>query len=112
MATKEEYLAQGKTEQQIQDAIVAKNTADMSAKLGQNIEATNYNVVPDVQTAPVSPVIQAQVTPLQANIGGKPPETQSNVPPQPIQTAQAPIVSPAQSEQDINKQYGGIIQDN
>ena len=29
MPTKEEYLAQGKTEQQIQDAIVANNTAIM-----------------------------------------------------------------------------------
>ena len=44
MATKAEYLAQGKTEQQIQDATVVKNTADMSAKLGQNIPATGYDM--------------------------------------------------------------------
>ena len=45
----------------------------------------------------------------------KPTETQSNVPPQPVQPTPAPIVPPApvsQTEQDINKQYGGTIQPN
>ncbi len=46
MATKEEYLKQGYSEQQIQDATVAKNTAAMGQSLGQDLQPTTYNVNP------------------------------------------------------------------
>lgn len=84
MATKEEYLAQGYTEQQIQDATVAKNTADMSAKLGQNLQATSYNVVPNPNPAPDS------IAPTPAET----PQPQKIEPISPVSPTPAPITPP------------------
>lgn len=57
MTTKQDYLNQGYTEQQIQDALVKKNTAAMSENLGQELSPTSYNVVPNaaVTPAPIAP---------------------------------------------------------
>lgn len=105
MATKAEYLAQGKTEQQIQDATVVKNTADMSQKLGQNLAPTSYAVQsPIVPPAPnlstsITPISQqmtewAPTTPVQPEVQA---QTDFNAPPQAVSTPQA-ITTPPQVE--------------
>lgn len=92
MPTKEEYLAQGKSEQQIQDATVAKNTADMSAKLGQNLQATSYNVVPNT---PVSTPIS---TPAPVNPSPVVTEQPKNEPIAPVSNTQPVATAPVNVE--------------